>query len=319
MTRRGWILFATLSVVWGVPYLLIRVAVHDYDPVVVAGGRTLLGALVLLPIAIKRGVLAPIFRRWRVLVLYTVVEIIGPWWLLGWGETKLTSSTAGLLIAVVPLIAAVLLTRLGHDSLDGRRILGLLIGFAGVGTLVGLDIHLDNLAAVGAVLLTAIGYAGGAIIINRYLGDLPTLGVVTASLALAALVYLPFAILRRPTVLTAGGSWSVIGLALICTVGAFLLLFALVAEVGAARATVITYVNPAVAIMLGILILGEPFTIGVAIGFPLVIAGAILATGRARLRPDHTAEPARPAGHADPAVPTGPPIPDFTPGTPSTP
>ncbi|MDQ2844956.1 MAG: EamA family transporter [Actinomycetota bacterium] len=313
MTKRGWVLFAALSVVWGVPYLLIRVAVHDYDPVVVAGGRTLLGALVLLPIAIKRGVLAPILRRWKVLVLYTVVEIIGPWWLLGWGETKLTSSTAGLLIAVVPLIAAVLLTRLGHDSLDGRRILGLLIGFAGVATLVGLDIHLDNFAAVGAVLLTAVGYAGGAIIINRYLGDLPTLGVITASLALAAVVYLPFAILRRPTVLTAHASWSVIGLALICTVGAFLLLFALVAEVGAARATVITYVNPAVAIVLGIGILGEPFTIGVAIGFPLVIVGAILATGRARLRAGQPAEPAQPS------APAGPTVPDLSPGTPSTP
>jgi len=284
MSRRGWLLFATLSVVWGVPYLLIRVAVRDFDPVVVAGGRTLIGALVLLPIALQRKVIAPVLRHWKVLIVYTAVEIIGPWWLLGFGETKLSSSTAGLMIAVVPLIAAVLLTRLGHDRLDGRRIVGLGIGFAGVATLVGLDIRLDNLAAVIAVLLTAVGYAVGPIIITRYLTELPPLGVITASLTLSAAVYLPFALIRRPAAITAPAVWSVVALALICTVAAFLLLFALVAEVGAARATVITYVNPAVAILLGILLLHEPFTSGVAIGFPLIIVGAILATTRNKLR-----------------------------------
>lgn len=284
MSRRGWWLFATLSVVWGVPYLLIRVAVRDFDPVVVAGGRTLIGALVLLPIALQRRVIGPVLRHWKVLILYTAVEIVGPWWLLGFGETKLSSSTAGLMIAVVPLIAAVLLTRLGHDRLDGRRIVGLGIGFAGVATLVGLDIQLDNLAAVIAVLLTAVGYAVGPIIITRYLTELPPLGVITASLTLSAVVYLPFAVIRRPVVITAPAVWSVVALALICTVAAFLLLFALVAEVGAARATVITYVNPAVAILLGILLLHEPFTSGVAIGFPLIIVGAILATTRDRVR-----------------------------------
>ncbi len=278
-------LFCALSVVWGVPYLLIRVAVRDLDPVVVAGGRTLLGALVLLPIALRRKVFQPVLRRPKVLIGYTFIEIIGPWWLLGWGETRLSSSTAGLLIAIVPLIAAILLVGFGHEKIGGKRVVGLLIGFAGVATLVGLDIHLDNFAAVGALLLTALGYAGGAIVINRFLGDLPPLGVITASLTLAALVYLPFVVIRRPAAITAPAGWAVVGLALICTVGAFLLLFALVAEVGASRATVITYVNPAVAIVLGIVILGEPFTIGVAIGFPLIILGAILATARTRVRP----------------------------------
>jgi len=285
VSRRGWLLFSALSVVWGVPYLLIRVAVRDLDPVVVAGGRTLIGALVLLPIAFRRKVFRPVLRRAKILVGYTVIEIIGPWWLLGWGETKLSSSTAGLLIAIVPLITAILLVAFGHEKIGGRRIVGLLIGFAGVATLVGLDLHLDNFAAVGAVLLTALGYAGGAIVISRYLGDLPPLGVITASLTLAAVVYLPFVVVRRPSAITAPAGWAVLGLALICTVGAFLLLFELVAEVGASRATVITYVNPAVAIVLGILVLGEPFTMGVAIGFPLIILGAILATARGRVRP----------------------------------
>src|SRR6185312_8632141 len=151
MTRRGWVLFIALSVIWGVPYLMIRVAVTDLSPVVVAGGRTTLGALLLLPLALFRRELGPAFRRWRVLLVYTAVEIVGPWLLLGMAETRLNSSTTGLLIAVVPLIAAVLVTALGDDRLDRRRIVGLLIGFAGVAALVGLDIRVDDLLSAGFV------------------------------------------------------------------------------------------------------------------------------------------------------------------------
>lgn len=307
MSKRGWLLFVSLSVVWGIPYLLIRVAVRDLDPVVVAGGRTALGALVLLPITLRRRALRPVLQHWKVVCVYTLVEIVGPWWLLGFAETRLTSSTAGVLIAMVPLIAAILMTRLGHDRLDRRRIIGLLIGFAGVLALVGLDIDLGNLLAVGAAAGTAVGYAFGAMIIGRYLKDIPTLGVITASLSLSAVIYAPFVLWRWPAAASAQSVWSVVALALICTAGAFLLLFALVGEVGATRATVITYVNPAVAIVLGVLLLNEPFTIGIAIGFPLIIVGAILATGRSRVA-------VRPAA-ATPAASTTP----VSPGTPSSP
>jgi drug/metabolite transporter (DMT)-like permease len=276
------VLFAALSVLWGIPYLMIRVAVEVFDPVVVAFGRTFLGALLLLPIALYRRELAPVFRRWRSLLLYTVVEIVGPWWLLGHAETRLDSSTAGLLVAMVPLIAAVILAVSGHDRFDARRLLGLGIGFGGVAALVGIDVDLHDLGAVGSVVLTAIGYAFGAYIIGHLLQDLPPLGVVTASLMVSATIYLPFAVWLRPTHATAPAVWSVVGLAVLCTAVAFLCIFALVAEAGAGRATVITYINPAVAIVLGILVLGEPMTVGVAVGFPLVIIGAVLATARAR-------------------------------------
>lgn len=284
MSRRGWVLFAALSLLWGIPYLMIRVAVEVFDPVVVAFGRTFLGALLLLPIALYRRQLAPVFRRWRSLLLYTLVEIVGPWWLLGHAETRLDSSTAGLLVAMVPLIAAVILAVSGHDRFDVRRLLGLGIGFGGVAALVGFDVDLHDLGAVGSVVLTATGYAFGAYIIGHMLDDLPPLGVVTASLMLSATIYLPFAIWLRPTHVTAPAVWSVIGLAVLCTAVAFLCIFALVAEAGPGRATVITYINPAVAIALGILVLHEPMTVGVGIGFPLVIVGAVLATARSRTR-----------------------------------
>ena len=282
MSRRGWVLFAALGVIWGVPYLMIKVAVRDFDPVVVAGGRTALGALLLLPVALRGRRLQQAFARWRWLLVYTVVEIVGPWFFLGHAETRLTSSTAGLLLAVVPLMAALILAVTGGERLDLRRGLGLAVGFAGVVALVGLDVHFGDLGAVGLVMLTALGYAIGPIVIARKLSDLPPMGVITGSLLLAAVIYAPFAIWLRPHSITAPAGWSVLGLAVICTALAFLVFFALIDEVGPARATVITYINPAVAVLLGVLVLGEQFTIGMVIGFALVLAGSVLATARSR-------------------------------------
>ena len=187
-----------------------------------------------------------------------------------------------MLIAVVPLLAAVILTVLGHDRFEPRRLMGLGIGFAGVVALVGLDIQLSDLPAAGTIALTALGYAIGPIIITRKLGDLPSMGVVTGSLIVATILYAPFAPFLWPTHITADAAWSVLGLAVICTAAAFVLFFALIAEAGPARATVITYINPAVAIVLGVLVLNEQLTMGMAIGFPLVIIGSVLGTARAR-------------------------------------
>lgn len=307
MTRRGWLLFGVLGVIWGVPYLLIKIAVRDLDPAVVAFGRTFLAALLLLPVALRRRDLGPVLRRWRWLLLYTVVEIVGPWWLLGHAETRLNSSTASLLIAIVPLLAAVLTAAVNRrrpeaERLGVRRMAGLGLGLVGVAVLVGLDVHLDDLPSVGAAVLTAVGYAVGPLLISRKLADLPPMGVITASLALAAVIFFPFAVLLRPVHVGAGPVWSVVALAVFCTATAFVVLFALIAEVGPARATVITYVNPAVAILLGVAVLGESFTVGMAVGFPLVILGSVLATSR-RSRPAGPATVAlAPAGGAGPAA-----------------
>ncbi len=280
MSKRGWILFLSLGVLWGMPYLLIRIAVEDLDPVIVAGSRTIIGALLLLPVVLHRNALAPAFAKWKWLLAFTLIEISLPWWLLGHAETRLNSSTAGLLIAVVPLFAALIVTKLGHEKLEPRRILGLVVGFAGVALLVGLDIHFDDFAAVGATIIVSLCYAIGPIIIDRKLKDVPAMGVITGSLILATLIYLPFMPFLWPEAIPLDAAASVVGLGVLCTAAAFLVFFALIAEVGPARATVITYVNPAVAIVLGALVLNEPLTIGMAIGFPLVIVGSILGTSR---------------------------------------
>ena len=282
MTKRAWLLFIALGVLWGMPYLLIRIAVSAVDPLVVAGSRTLIGALLLLPIAWHRKVLLAGFAKWQWLLAYTLLEINIPWLLLGHAETRLNSSTAGLLLAVVPLFAALIVTRLGHESLEPRRLLGLGIGFAGVALLVGMDIHFSDLPAVAATMVVALCYAIGPIVVDRKLKDVPAIGVVTASLIVATLLYAPFAPMVWPEHIPASAAWSVVGLGVLCTATAFLVFFALIAEAGPARATVITYVNPAVAIVLGAVVLSEPLTLGMVIGFPLVIVGSVLGTSRVR-------------------------------------
>lgn len=283
MSRRGWWLFIALGVIWGIPYLLIRVAVAEMPPVFVAFARTLIGAALLLPIAASRGQLKPVLRHWKALLAFTLVEISGPWWLLGHAETRINSSTAGLLIATVPVLTAGMLALTGRERLDTRRALGLAVGLGGVIALVGLDIDLSDGWAVGAALLAAVGYAIGPIIINRRLSGVPPLGVIAASLALAALLYVPFAAAAWPTHFGAQASAAVVTLGLVCTALAFLLFFALIAEAGPARATVITYFNLLVALLLGVLLLKEPLSPGMLVGSVLVVLGSFLATtGRKR-------------------------------------
>jgi drug/metabolite transporter (DMT)-like permease len=291
MTRRGWVLFAVMGVLWGMPYLLIRIAVATIDPLVVAGSRTLIGALLLLPIALHRNALAPAFRQWPWLLAFTLVEISIPWVTLGHAETRLNSSTAGLLIAIVPLFAAIIVSKLGHEKLEPRRIFGLALGFAGVALLVGLDIDFHDWLAVGGTVVVSLCYAIGPIIIDRKLKDVPAIGVVTASLILATMIYAPLAPFVWHNGATAAGVYSVVGMGVLCTALAFVVFFALIVEIGPARATVITYVNPAVAITLGALVLHEPLTTGMLVGFPLVIIGSFLGTASGPL--DVATEPAR--------------------------
>jgi len=282
MNRRGALLFAAMCVIWGVPYLMIRVAVRELAPVTLVFGRTAIAALLLTPVALYRGELRPAFRLWAPLLAYTAVEVAIPWVLLARAETKLTSSLTGLLIAAVPLVGALVVTLTGERERLGRRSwLGLLIGIAGVAAIVGLDVGQVNGLALVEVACVAVGYAVGPIIFSRRLGDVPALGVVAASLVFSAVVYAPLAATHWPaSTPSAHVLESVVGLAVVCTALAFLLFFALIARVGPVRATVITYVNPAVAAVLGVAVLGEHLTVGMVIGFALVLVGCVLATGR---------------------------------------
>jgi drug/metabolite transporter (DMT)-like permease len=282
MSRRGVVLFALMAVIWGIPYLMIRVAVRELAPVTLVFLRTATAALLLVPFAAARTDLRPLLRHWRPLVAYTAIEVAIPWVLLAQAETKLTSSLTGLLIAAVPLVGALAVMYTGgRERHDGRFWLGLLIGLAGVAALVGLDFGQLDAVALVEVAFVAVCYAIGPIILARSLGGVSALGVVAASLLITTLVYAPLAATHLPGSMPSPHVVeSVLGLALVCTAVAFLLFFALISEVGPVRATVITYVNPAVAALLGVALLGEHLTTGMVVGFALVLVGSVLATGR---------------------------------------
>jgi drug/metabolite transporter (DMT)-like permease len=284
MTRRGALLFATMCVIWGIPYLLIKVAVRELSPSMLVFTRTGAAALLLLPLAASRGELRPVARRWLPLLAFAAVEIAVPWLLLSTAEQRLSSSLSGLLIAAVPLVGAVIAWLTGRsEQLGLRNLAGLGLGVVGVGALVGLDVKGASAGALAEMALVVVGYAVGPVILSRFLSDLPALGVIALSLGVTTLVYAPIAGFQLPAGFPAGRVIaSVAALAVVCTALAFLLFFALIAEIGPVRATVITYVNPAVAGVLGVAVLGEAFTAGMGIGFALILAGSLLATHRRR-------------------------------------
>jgi drug/metabolite transporter (DMT)-like permease len=286
VTKRGAALFALMCVVWGIPYLLIKVSVKQVEPSVVVEGRTLIGALILLPLAFRQGQLRPLMSCWKPLLAYTVAELAIPWLLLSDAEKRLPSSLTGLLVATVPLIAVVLVLLTGHhDRMDSRQITGLLVGLVGVGVLLGLDVGRGHLGSVGLVLLVAIGYATGPLLASRYMGHLSSLALAAVTLGLVAVAYLPVAIWQRPSSPPPGTAVaSIVVLGVVCTALAFVAFFELIKEVGSTRATVITYVNPAVAVVLGVALLGEPFKLSTAVGFALILAGSWLSTAAGRVR-----------------------------------
>lgn len=280
MSRRGWVLFAAMGVIWGMPYLLIKVADEGVSVPVLVCTRVALGSLLLLPAAIRGGKLRLLNGHVRWLVAFTLVEIVGPFALLSNAEKRLPSSTSGLLVAAVPIFAALLAiaTRSG-DQLTPIRWAGLAIGLGGVAVLAGPGAGRGSALAVIQVLGTALGYAIGPLIANRKLASLPAVAVNTVCLGLAAVIYAPFAALTWPRHVPAlNVLGSLAGLGVICTAAAFLVFFQLIAEVGPARATVITYVNPAVAVALGVLILGERLTPAIGVAFVLILGGSVLAT-----------------------------------------
>ena len=292
MSRRGWVLFLAMSVIWGVPYLLIKVAVDEVAPVTVVFARCVVGAALLLPWTIARGQLRPALRHWRALLAFTVLEMTGPWLLLAFAEQSLSSSLTGLLVATVPFVAALAARLAGEEErLTAVRLLGMGIGVVGIVALLGLDVGGAQLLPVVAVLLVVIGYGTAPLIVSRKLPEVPGVAASSIALFVTAVVYAPFALPRIDELAAASvpAVSSLVVLGVVCTALALALFFALIREVGAQRALVITFVNPAVAVLLGVVLLDEPFTLGIAVGLPLVLTGCVLATrrnGPARTEPD---------------------------------
>jgi len=271
-----------MCVIWGIPYLLIRVAVGELSPATLVFVRTAVAAVILLPLVVARGGLRPLAGRWIALVAFAAVEVAVPWLMLSSAETHITSALAGLLVSAVPLVGVVIATALGNrEHLGVASLTGLLLGLVGVTLIAGFDLRGSSTVALFEMALVVVGYAVGPAILARYLSGVPSVTVIGAALALCAIAYAPVAFVQRPHELP---GLSVIGavavLAVVCTALAFLLFFALIAEIGPVRATVITYVNPAVAAILGVTVLRESLTFGMGFGFLLVLAGSTLATRR---------------------------------------
>ena len=273
-----------MSVIWGLPYLFIRIAVSDLSPVVLVFARTAIGALILLPIVLVRGQLRGLFKSWIPLLAFAAVEIGLPWVMLASAEQRITSSLAGLLVSAVPLVGVVIATSMGNrEHLGVASIGGLLVGVVGVAAIVGFDLRASSWLALVEMGVVVVAYAVGPVIVSRYLSGLPSMAVIAVSLAACSIVYAPLAAVQWPaSVPPMDTIVSVAVLAVVCTALAFVLFFALIAETGPVRATVITYINPAVAAVLGVIVLHESFTFGMAAGFVLVIAGSVLATRRPR-------------------------------------
>src|SRR5579859_4400540 len=265
MSKRGWSLFAAMGVIWGMPYLLIKVAVGGVSVPVLVCARTALGSALLAPFAIRGGRLSQLRGRVGWLAAFTLIEIVGPFALLSSAERHLPSSTSGLLVAAVSIFGGLIALLIGSsDRPTPVRWAGLLVGIVGVTVLAGPGAGRGSLVPVLEVLGTALGYSIGPLIASRKLADVPSVAVNTVCLGAAALIYAPFAALTWPAHVPAEKVLaSVAGLGVICTAAAFVLFFALIAEVGPARATVITYVNPAVAVALGVIVLGERLTVAI--------------------------------------------------------
>lgn len=313
MTRKAWILFAAMSVLWGTSYLFIKVAVDELSAPMVAASRTGIAALVLVPLALRRRAFDALRGRVPTVVLLAFTHVAGPFLLISYGEVHISSSLTALLIAAQPIIIALLALKLdATERVSGPRAVGLAVGLGGVATLVGFDLTGDRLGLLGAgmVLSATFGYACATLIVKRRLGDVAPLGLVASTMSISTAALLPLAVATAPTEVPSGKViGSLLALGLVCTAVAFLAFYALIAEAGAGRAALITYLNPIVAVLLGVFVLGEDLTPATAAGTALILAGSWLATRPAkpaaadRVAPAHvgsvspcTPEPASPSG-----------------------
>lgn len=306
MSRRGWALFAAMTLLWGLPYLLIKVAMGSMSVPFLVSARGLLGAAILLPFAGFGRHGAVLRRRWRPIAVLALLEMVAPWTLLAHAETRLNSSTTGLLIATAPLVASLIAAATpGGERLGRIRVLGLATGFAGVAILAGPRLRGD-VVAIAEVLATAVCWAVAPLVVARRLQDVAAVPLAAACLAISGLSTLPLAATRMPAELPPPSALAALaGLAAVCTALAFVAFFALVREAGPSRTLVVTYLSPAVSVAAGALVLGEPVGTGTIAALGLIVGGSALATSGER--------GARPVGPPDAArSPRRTPIPAVT-------
>jgi len=285
MSRRNLILFILAGFLWGIPYLFIKVAVDPQDgfsPAIVVFGRVFIGALVLIPIAIYDKTFFTAIKHWRYIAVYALFEMVGPWILIGTAEQKISSGLAGLLVSSVPIFSTLIASRYGDKSVwQPKRLFGIAIGFLGVFLLVGIESitgSSDPLSIV-MVLAASIGYAFAVIYITRKMPDGSGIAINGIAMAMTAVFYSPALVFLWPDrAVSANAIYSLIALGVFSTGIAFAVFFTVMAEIGPTRASLVTYMNTAFAVVLGVIILNEPLTVGIIVGLPLVLIGSYLAS-----------------------------------------
>ena len=285
MSRRGWFLFILVGFLWGIPYLFIKVAVdpeNGFSPAIVVCLRTAIGAAILIPFAIKQKQLIPAIRGIKYVSLYALLEMIGPWILIGTAEQKISSGLAGLLVASVPIWATIFASMRGDKSVwHHTRLIGIIVGFIGLIAVVGIESITGsaNPLSIGMVLVAAIGYSYAVMMVQTALPDVSGIAINAVAMALTAIFYLPWTLIQWPEHhISMSAINAVIGLGVLSTGAAFVAFFALTAIIGVARGSLVTYLNTAFAVVLGVIILSEPLTFGIIIGLPLVLIGSYLAS-----------------------------------------
>lgn len=285
MSRRGWFLFILVGFLWGIPYLFIKVAVdpeNGFSPAIVVCLRTAIGAAILIPFAIKQKQLIPAIRGIKYVSLYALLEMIGPWILIGTAEQKISSGLAGLLVASVPIWATVFASMRGDKSVwHHTRLIGIIVGFIGLIAVVGIESITGSAdpLSIGMVLVAAIGYSYAVMMVQTALPDVSGIAINAVAMALTAIFYLPWTLIQWPEHhISMSAINAVIGLGVLSTGAAFVAFFALTAIIGVARGSLVTYLNTAFAVVLGVIILSEPLTFGIIIGLPLVLIGSYLAS-----------------------------------------
>lgn len=283
MSRRAYFHFAVSGLFWGIPYLLMKVAVADIPPAVIVCGRVLIGAAILIPIAIHQKVLMDAIRGWRFVLPYAIFEMMIPWILITNAEKKISSGLAGLLIATVPIWSTIFASMSGDKTVwHSKRLVGMLVGFIGLIGLVGYEsiIGSSDPLSIAMMLVAAISYSYAVNTISQKLPDVSGIAINGLAMVITSIAYAPLMIVQFPEVSTVSteSAVSLLALGVFCTALAFISFFIVLKEIGPARASIGTYVNTAIAVVLGVLILSEPLTIGIMIGLPLVMIGSFLAS-----------------------------------------
>lgn len=270
-----------LAALWGASYLFIKIALGDLSAGWIVFARTALGAAVLLPIAARGGSLPLLRGRLRAMVVLALLEIVGPFLLITFGEERIASSLAGILVSSAPIFTALLAVWVDHEERShGWALVGVVAGIVGVALLFGVDLAGSSGALLGGVmvLVASLGYALGALWLKHRLGALPPALSAGASLGISAVLVLPLALATLPAHAPgAGAVGALLVLGIAGTGIAFLLFYWMIGDVGPARASIVAYIAPGFAVIYGVSLRGEAFGAGTGAGLVLILAGSWLA------------------------------------------